>query len=308
MYRTGRRGTAPDRAGWAVRITGRACGDLTVGCSKMGMPAVVRAGILRDVADDVAERARRWLTARGAFQDTQGRWCDPGQPDCDGEDTDHDRWTDDALIDPGLDLLGRVGLALGLLELLDEYYITLAIRWWLQDGDHDRFTDVVFAAYRRLLEQSREPAAVTYSLWVDWFEDQHTAADAFDRVLGGDLRRLGEAGPPAGVGFLRRAERVLEASGPVPWAPKYDAYLLAATVPELHHSVFRGILTSYHDYFGLLVPGEAITVLDRLTLPPDTEHLVPLRRVLARGKVNQYLDPAAWEHATADQVPTIGTA
>jgi hypothetical protein len=100
--------------------------------------------------------------------------------------------------------------------------------------------------------------------------------------------------------FLRRATRVLEHSGPVPWPVKQPAYEAAVTIERLHLAVFQGVMTSYHDVFGKLEPKPALALLDRLNLPDDTEHLLPLRTVLAAGCQSHYTNPDdAWAAAQA---------
>ncbi|MFF9573205.1 hypothetical protein [Streptomyces sp. NPDC014685] len=54
--------------------------------------------------------------------------------------------------------------------------------------------DVLWDGYRQRLEAERDAEAITYSLWVDWFEDHTTSATAFTEVLGNDAdtRHLAE--------------------------------------------------------------------------------------------------------------------
>jgi hypothetical protein len=132
---------------------------------------------------------------------------------------------------------------------------------------------------------------VTYSLWVDWFEDRTTAATAFAAVLGDDVDRIVTAGSPA---LLRRARRVLACSGPVPWPVKALAYETAAHLPALHSALFDALLAGYHDVYGDLDPSAALALLERLTLPADTAHLGDLRRVLSAGLRNHRRAPGAW--------------
>lgn len=134
--------------------------------------------------------------------------------------------------------------------------------------------------YRRRLEAVPEHEAITCSLWFDWFEYVPTAAEAFAEVLGNDRARLLPGAPEQ---LLRRARRVLEHSGPVPWATKIDTYRAAARVPALHHAVFRAVLRSHHDTYGSVDPAEGLALLTSLELPPGTERLAALRTALAAG-------------------------
>ncbi len=164
----------------------------------------------------------------------------------------------------------RLSIAFGLIDLLDEWWVTVEIGWFLARQDDPAITAAFWDGYRELLERVEPCEPVLYSLWVDWFEDHQTAATAFAEVLGNDAGRLAEDGP-----MRRRAARVLENSGPVPWAVKHDVYLAAKAVPELHPALFRAVLLSHHDYFGDLEPAAALALLD--SLPPRLEGLATLK-------------------------------
>lgn len=69
------------------------------------------------------EHARRWLAEQGITQIGEGTWIgDEALADerLTANDVAH-AWTSAALEDPGLDAVGRLRLALGLLDLLDDY-------------------------------------------------------------------------------------------------------------------------------------------------------------------------------------------
>lgn len=152
----------------------------------------------------------------------------------------------------------------------------------------------------RRLEAPEQAEPVTYSLWVDWFEDRATVEVAFAEVLGNDVEELqarDRLHEMARDPLFRRAKRVLEISGPVPWSIKHPVYQAAAAVPDLHPALFKGLLSSYHDFYGNLEPHAAHTLLQQLDLPGNTEHLVPLRTVLETGHSNHYLTPDAWPAA-----------
>lgn len=155
-------------------------------------------------------------------------------------------------------------------------------------------SDVLWDGYRRRLEADRDAEAVTYSLWVDWFEDPATSATAFAEVLGDDIGRV-VAEPSEAV--LLRAPRVLECSGPVSWTVKESTYRTAARLPALHAAVFRGLLAGFHDVYGDLEPAAALALLGRLDLPADNSHPAELRKVLASGHKNHYRSPGVWDEA-----------
>ncbi|MGW8989022.1 hypothetical protein ACWGRF_03675 [Streptomyces zhihengii] len=202
-------------------------------------------------------------------------------------------WVGDVFAED-LNAADQMRLAFGLLDLLDEYWVTCEIRFANDDAEGPLPADVLWDGYRRRLEADRGADAVTYSLWVDWFEDHATSATAFAEVLGNDIDRvLAEQSEV----LLRRARRVLECSGPVRWTVKEPAYGLAVRLPALHSAVFRGLLTSFHDVYGDLDPTAALRLLDQLDLPANTQHLAALRHVLVAGHTNHYRGPAAWDDA-----------
>ncbi|MGW1354187.1 hypothetical protein ACWCQE_33655 [Streptomyces sp. NPDC002409] len=239
------------------------------------------------------EAARRWLADQGVGQVRDG-WTSDAKP---GELLTANQvahsWAGDVFAED-LDPAAQVQLAFGLLDLLDEHWVTCEIRFANESADGPLPADVLWDGYRQRLEADRDAEAVTYSLWVDWFEDHTTTATAFAEVLGNDIDRVVTEHSEA---LLRRARRVLECSGPVPWPVKEPAYRTAASRPALHPVLFRGLLTSFHDVYGDLEPAAALALLDRLDLPTDTRHLAELRHVLAAGHKNHYRSPDAWDDA-----------
>ncbi|MFI1281219.1 alpha/beta fold hydrolase [Streptomyces sp. NPDC020858] len=250
-----------------------------------------------DVSDDVSdsELARRWLAAEGVTRTGEDEWTDGGSED--GRLTSNEvahAFAGTAVRDESLDVEGRLRLGFGLVDLLDAYWVTVEIGFAVQGAEDPRAARALWDGYRSRLEAPEISEAVTYSLWVDWFEDRDTAGTAFAEVLGKDVGRLRPGAPEP---LLRRARRVLESSGPVPWQAKAPVYRSAALVPALHHALFRAVLLGYHDVYGDLDPGQALDLLGGLELPPDTEHLAALRTVLAAGHRNHRHPPEAWTAA-----------
>ncbi|MEU2901096.1 hypothetical protein ACWC4E_33735 [Streptomyces sp. NPDC001273] len=202
-------------------------------------------------------------------------------------------WTGDVFAED-LDAADQVRLAFGLLDLLDEYWVTCEIRFANEGAEGPLPADVLWDGYRQRLEADGDAEAVTYSLWVDWFEDHATSATAFAKVLGNDIDRVVAERSEA---LLRRARRVLECSGPVPWTVKESTYRTAMQLPALHSAVFRGLLASFHDVYGDLEPAAALAFLGRRDLPADTQQLAELRHVLAAGHKNHYRSTGAWDDA-----------
>ncbi|MFD9003013.1 hypothetical protein ACFV0T_18870 [Streptomyces sp. NPDC059582] len=239
------------------------------------------------------EAARRWLADQGVSQVRDG-WVSDEEPDVllTADQVAHS-WAGDVFAED-LDAEDQLRLAFGLLDLLDDYWVTCEIRFANQGTKGPLPADMLWDGYRQRLEADRDVEAVTYSLWVDWFEDQSTSATAFAEVLGEDIDQVVASGSAA---QLRRARRVLEGSGPVRWPVKEPTYRTAMRLPALHAALFKGFLASFHDFYGDLEPAVALTLLDRLELPRNTQHLAELRHVLAVGHRNHYRSPGAWDDA-----------
>lgn len=241
------------------------------------------------------EDARRWLAEAGVTQVGDDAWTDGDAPEklLTANDVAQS-WAGQAFTDGRLDAAGQLGLAFGLLDLLDDYWVTCEIRFADRGPSGPLPPDALWDGYRRRLEAPETADAVTYSLWVDWFEDHETSATAFTEVLGRDADRLRTDSPEP---LLRRARRVLECSGPVPWAVKEGVYGIAARLPVLHPALFKGLLGSYHAVHGDLEPSAALDLLTALSLPADTAHLAELRGVLTAGHRNHHHSPRAWQQA-----------
>ncbi|MFJ2008586.1 hypothetical protein [Streptomyces chartreusis] len=218
------------------------------------------------------EAARRWLADQGVSQ-AHGGWVSDAKPEVllTANQVAHS-WAGDVFTED-LDTTDQLRLAFGLLDLLDEYWVTCEIRFANEGVEGPLPADVLWDGYRRRLEAARDVEAVTYSLWVDWFEDHTTSAVAFAKVLGNDIDRVVVERSET---LLRRARRVLEYSGPVRWAVKEPTYCTAVRLPAMHSAVFRGLRASFHDVYGDLEPAAALALLDRLDLSPH-EHPVPCR-------------------------------
>ncbi len=242
------------------------------------------------------EEARRWLAERGVVE-AGGGWADAGAPEgvLTANEIAHS-WAGEVFTDEDLGPAERVRLAFGLLDLLDEYWVTSELGLADRGSQGPLPADELWDGYRRRLEAERDAEPVTYSLWVDWFEDPATAATAFAAVLGDDIDHIVAAGSPAQV---RRAGRVLACSGPVPWSVKHRAYDTAARLPALHEPLLKGLLAGYHDVYGDLDPAAALPLLARLRLPADADPrpLAALRSLFDAGHTNHYRTPLAWDEA-----------
>ncbi|MFJ4818346.1 hypothetical protein [Streptomyces sp. NPDC088801] len=241
------------------------------------------------------EDARRWLAEDGVTQVGDDEWTDGETSD--GRLTANEvahAWAGHVFTDERLDVAGRLRLAFGLLDVLDDYWVTCEIRFADRGPGAPLPPEVLWEGYRRRLEAEQVAEAVTYSLWADWFEDRNTSAIAFAEVLGNDI---GQLRTDASDGLLLRVGRVLECSGPVSWPTKEETYGIAARLPALHPTLFKGLLSSYHDIHGDLESDAALALLAELDLPAGTEHLTELRTVLVAGHKKHYRNRRAWEEA-----------
>jgi hypothetical protein len=248
-----------------------------------------------------ASDALRWLGSRGVtpLDGTLTIWYDPEE---DEEQSDIDMmytWPSRVLADGELPPAERVRLTFGLFDMLDQSWVLKELKFHLEaDSPGPRAdpaaAEAFWAGCRARLEAPEEPEKLLYSLWVDWFEKHDVVAEAFAAVLGDDAHRLGDCSDALRL----RASRVLPASGPVLWAIKRDTYEKAAAVPGLVEAVYHGLVAGYMDLYGSLVAAEALTLLDRLALPPGTAGLAAFREVLSRGAENHYLHPELWDEVS----------
>lgn len=238
--------------------------------------------------------ARRWLAERGVVQ-VGDSWvgAEGAERPLTANEVAHS-WAGEVFTDESMDVAEQARMAFGMLDLVDDYWVTCEIRLADRGSQGPLPGDVLWGGYRRRLEADRDAEAVTYSLWVDWFEDRDTAATAFAEVLGNDVDHVVAEGSDAA---LRRAGRVLACSGPVPWLVKQKAYDTVVRLPALHVPLFKGLLAGYHDVYGDLEPTAALALLARLQLPADTPNLPELRSVLVAGHRNHYRSPHAWDDA-----------
>lgn len=244
------------------------------------------------------ERARQWLAASGVRQAGPDTWRHDDEPDRALTKSDVAMECSSWIFeDADLDEDVRIHVAFGLMDLLDELWTAIELHMHYCSGKSRPVPRSLWDGLRERLEAVDVAECVTYQLWCEWFECVETCERAFPALLGEDFI-LGRAAADDAA-FLRRAARVLEYSGPVPWPVKQPTYHSAVAIELLRPAVFRGILASYHDFFGKLEPEPALALLDRVDLPEDTEHLRPLRTVLAAGYTSHYAAPDAWGAAQA---------
>lgn len=233
------------------------------------MDAVLRELVERvDAAQYAAAREHAWRTAAGTggLRPVSADVADGVGAEALGavafDLADH-TWTA-----PGLSDLERLALALALYRDLPSYAVlmwgTSAYRGFGREA-----RTAFWASYRELLCDADDRLAdpVAYSLWCDYFEDARTVDEAW-RGLDPDTL------PDRGL------ERLLDMSGPVPWALKERLYRRLVRKARWHPAIFRSLLYSRHDVYGQIDSAKALSLLDRLSLPSgarEAEMLPELR-------------------------------
>jgi hypothetical protein len=256
------------------------------------------AGTLRGMRTSDADLALRWLAGAGMTPLGRGQWLDSG-PSGGTEMSDDDVAFASAfeiVVDDQLGAVQRVQAALGLLDLTGAFEVMTHLNEFVRNHADPAVIDAFWAGCRTRLEAADPIEHLRLSLRTYWFIGS-TSEAAFAVLIGDDVRRLAanDRLPELAHGPLHhRARHVLEDSGTVRWADKHDTYRAAATVVELHPAVFRGLLDGYQAAYGDLQPAEALTLLERLSLPANTDGLAQLRMVLRKGAKNYYDDPALW--------------
>jgi hypothetical protein len=79
----------------------------------------------------------------------------------------------------------------------------------------------------------------------------------------------------------RTLQRLVAVSGPVPYELKAALYQQLALDPQTHEILFRGLFASQFDIYGKIDVADAMRLLDRLHLLPETKGLRELRASLA---------------------------
>ncbi len=106
-----------------------------------------------------------------------------------------------------------------------------------------------------------------YTLWCDFFENPQAVEETWNFII--------DSAPSEIV-----LERVLMASGPVPYALKHPLYLRLISEERWHDFIFCSLLHSAFDVYGSIDKSEARRILDQLILPTDTLHLDRLKQEL----------------------------
>jgi hypothetical protein len=204
-----------------------------------------------------------WASAAGCGRcGGQRSWA--GSP----EDVPHE--IQDAWWNAESPLAERLAMGLRVLREMPCYANTMALKsFHEQFGPHEK--QALWDAYRAALEaeDDRRADPVSYSLWVDFFEDAATVEEAWREMT---ARR--------GASWRRRVERVLDVAGPVPWALKEALFAELVGEERWHPAIFAALRGSAFDAYGDAGPN-AREWLARLRLPDDAPDLQALRAQLS---------------------------
>ena len=156
-------------------------------------------------------------------------------------------------------------------EIYDDmpcYGLLMNLRWWEKESPED-VRSKVWAKYAEYLagDDERFAAPIEYVLSVDYFEDPHDVADAWSRLV-------------TEIAAPRVLQRVLEVSGPVPYALKARLYDTLIDDPAWHPHILRSLYWSRFTGYGEIDEAAAQKVLARLQLPEETPGLAKLRLFL----------------------------
>jgi hypothetical protein len=126
---------------------------------------------------------------------------------------------------------------------------------------------------RALLSQDDVALAdpLAYSIWCDYFETSDYVAEAWDELT--------QNHPSEKI-----LQQVLLASGPVPFHLKEELYQSLIHDTSWHYYIFRSLLYSRFDYFGMTSIPKARELLKQLDLPAETEDLSLLRETLEQDE------------------------
>jgi hypothetical protein len=110
----------------------------------------------------------------------------------------------------------------------------------------------ILSSYATWLRAGSEAhkAAVSYSLWVDMFEDTQSSSQSWRVLTHPDYRDL--------------LAEILPLSGPVPWPEKRQIYHSAVFTENLQEPLLLALRGCVYDACGKLDPAEALQLLSRL--------------------------------------------
>ncbi|WNQ09379.1 hypothetical protein MJA45_17285 [Paenibacillus aurantius] len=108
---------------------------------------------------------------------------------------------------------------------------------------------------------------VEYSLWCHFFEDQELVEDSWERIFNQPRKD-------------RLIQRILIASGPVPYTLKNPLYSRLIKDLKWHYYIYRSLLHSAFDYFGNIEKEKALELLEQLKLSEDVKNLELLKEKL----------------------------
>jgi len=175
------------------------------------------------------------------------------------------------LADRALQLRGtmlRLGTLCALYQALPDYAVQMRIRWLRKELSPAGWR-ALWRRYRRWLRASQALASpAQYCLHCDWFEDRATVARAWRAMSRGALE-------PA------YAARLLQVSGPVPWALKSPLFGRLVRKRAHHGALLQALVFAQHDVYGDFDVREARALYGRLRPAAGAAHRATLEQRLA---------------------------
>ena len=135
------------------------------------------------------------------------------------------------------------------------------LMYWRYSDFDEETRKQMWAVYRELVGDPNAAVAepIAYSLWVDYFEDAARVERAWSEM----------SAPQEPLRL--RLERVLAASGPVPWALKARLYESLAAEGGWDNAVVAGVYGSCIDIYGSLERVDALRIIRRLRQPTKND-------------------------------------
>lgn len=181
----------------------------------------------------------------------------------------------------------RIGLFFEYFERFPSYHsLTLFFRWHAENLSIS--DQLKWDVWRRLASYLDSEAAfadpITYLLWVDLFEDQRTAEEAWRGVV-------------SHCASEQSLKRLLDVSGPVPFALKEPLYLRLLHDKKYHTAVLRSLHFSAHDVYGQFNRERALNILKQLDIDRESVEFQMLNKMI---QDDQGMAPCAGSGSSPD--------
>lgn len=170
------------------------------------------------------------------------------------------------LLDSKIDSKEKITLFFELYNVCPSFSLLMTLKcfYWsnLFESGKKEFWRNVISIFNSDKEYLTKP--IEYSLWCDFFEDPNTVDEAWNNLVTRD----------ASDEVLKI---VLDTSGPVPFHLKKSLYYRLIGSSYWHIHIFKSLLHSEFDVYGNIDKRESLKILNKLSIPKNTEHLGLLR-------------------------------